>query len=846
MAPAEGLSAPGSATYDSDTMTVGDGTWDFSKNTFLLPNLVGLNFETMQYNGMGNRFATVPQYHRLITGHGVLAAITFLFVVPLAIFLARFHRDHTRARRLHIYLQVVTVGLATVVFVLGFFAVGPSRRLTNPHHGIGVAIYVLVLVQALGGTIVRRITKKSFRLFIHRWLGSATALLGIVQIPLGLTLYGSPKFTFILYALWMGFLLLLFFFLSFRHEPNWDDNESMYGPRSAYEGRSTYGGRSVVGRSESGVGRSGRTSRRGSGWLPLAAGLGIGALLRGRKRAADQGKRRGGSPSQSGRTPEVLPSRRGSPSYFDEDEKSSGRTDRREGGFVNKLLGVGGVLGAGVLAKKLMNRKGGRRHDEEYSAVATETPSRYAHRQRGSKRPPDDYTESDFTEDRTELGPRPRTPLLPGPGNPAATAAALSGAEPRPSTPRASHGRPGQSTLLSNDVSDYTSYVSPSRRMPAEDPRNVAGKGLLGVLGLGWLAKRMRGRQGRRGEEERFRDEEDRRESFRESRYTGDPYTTPTRPTRQRPPRRTFAPTATTMSEDTESMVETVPRVTGHGGPPMPPLDTAHGAAGGIRTVGSRSRSGSRSRAEPEHVAMPPMPEDPRGLLHSLNPESGAESYASPSGQSNRRRSSRQRREGERAAAAAAAAGGSAQGSSHQRDRSQARSQSVSVKVKYHDDRNVTLRRLTDEEARREQRRGRSDSVSSLSESDTPGGRRYRRDESARRRAEPAAEPPASDALLSPPSPAFAGGRRAAKDSAYYSGQPDPAVAGPSNAPPLTAPTVSSIGSPASHGTWSALSPSPPGPSKNQGPGSISASAAERRRRRKLSRQPPGGTVEFN
>ena len=51
MAPAEGLSAPGTATYDSDTMTVGDGTWDFTKNTFLLPNLVGLNFETTQYNG---------------------------------------------------------------------------------------------------------------------------------------------------------------------------------------------------------------------------------------------------------------------------------------------------------------------------------------------------------------------------------------------------------------------------------------------------------------------------------------------------------------------------------------------------------------------------------------------------------------------------------------------------------------------------------------------------------------------------------------------------------------------------------------------------------------------------
>ena len=33
-------------------MHVGDGTWDSQRNTFLLPNLQGLNFDTMRYNGM--------------------------------------------------------------------------------------------------------------------------------------------------------------------------------------------------------------------------------------------------------------------------------------------------------------------------------------------------------------------------------------------------------------------------------------------------------------------------------------------------------------------------------------------------------------------------------------------------------------------------------------------------------------------------------------------------------------------------------------------------------------------------------------------------------------------------
>lgn len=46
------LTEPGSSTYASNTLHVGDGTWDSGRDTFLLPNLMGVNFETMRYNGM--------------------------------------------------------------------------------------------------------------------------------------------------------------------------------------------------------------------------------------------------------------------------------------------------------------------------------------------------------------------------------------------------------------------------------------------------------------------------------------------------------------------------------------------------------------------------------------------------------------------------------------------------------------------------------------------------------------------------------------------------------------------------------------------------------------------------
>lgn len=70
MAPLNDMSAPGTASYDSATMEVGDGTWDFTKNDFLLPNLVGLNFETMQYNG---RCPSVPELQLHLQAHTLRA-----------------------------------------------------------------------------------------------------------------------------------------------------------------------------------------------------------------------------------------------------------------------------------------------------------------------------------------------------------------------------------------------------------------------------------------------------------------------------------------------------------------------------------------------------------------------------------------------------------------------------------------------------------------------------------------------------------------------------------------------------------------------------------------------------
>lgn len=157
------------------------------------------------------------------------------------------------------------------------------------------------------------------------------ALLGLAQIPLGLTIYGSPKYLFILYALAAFALLSIFFFLSYAE-----------GRRSG----SDYGSYSY------GTGSATSPRRRSStlGGLAKAgiAGAGMAALSsRFRNRSRDRRSRS-----------EVLSSRRHSESYVgDEKDSRHGRYEDRGAGWKDWFLKMGAIAGGVALAKKLMGRK---------------------------------------------------------------------------------------------------------------------------------------------------------------------------------------------------------------------------------------------------------------------------------------------------------------------------------------------------------------------------------------------------------------------------------------------------------------------------------------------------------
>lgn len=512
------------------------------------------------------------------------------------------------------------------------------------------------------------------------------ALLGIAQIPLGLTLYGSPQALFILYAMAAAVLLVTYFILTYRR-----------GQRVPYGYGSEDSGRSDSSEDE------GRPRRRGLGDLArdAAIGAGLGSMLRSRSR--DQSRHRS--------RVEVVPSRRQSGSNW-EDEKYSqyGHDPGREGGrWKTRLLEVGAVAGAATLARRYFGRKqNGRRNqdDPRYNA------------------PPHARAES-VSEDslaRLEEGRLP-PPSRQHPLN-------------QPLNPPMGHRRSHSSFSQDSYASDDGMRVGGRRR-----PNGPATLGATGLLRNIFKNRRERKEQRRLEDIRRHEMEEERVARMNsQGRYTGDGF--PGRGGR----RGSLTSTNFTPSVDNRPGPDpglppplpagVMPVPVAGGVAPLPP-PPANGVNRGNTLLGANNPV--LTGAVPQPVQMPPLPPDPQGVLHQET--SGSEIYYSSGGRPHRRHHGG--RDGLIAGAATGAA--AAEANRHQNRNSTGEdsvtSPPVSVKVKMHrDGRHVTLRRLPEEEAaaereaRRRERQGkqpRRGSASSLGGTD--GSERWRRTEAIER-----------------------------------------------------------------------------------------------------------------
>ena len=537
---------------------------------------------------------------------------------------------------------------------------------------------------------------------MHHWLGRAIALLGIAQVALGLTLYGSPVALFVLYALAVFALLVVYFILT-----HLDERDYMGGD---HDSRYSYGDGSVA------DSRYSPRRRSGSGRLlkGALAGAGIYALV---DRIRSRRSRREDAP-------EVVASRRHSGSYL-EDEKYSqyGRDPDRRVRWEDRLLRVAAPIGAAGVAGRFLDRM----HRDRDSDDGDYGPPL------GGATP----INQGATAGPTPLvGPPP--PGAPGPyGRP-------TGAPP----PSGQHplNRPPSSMTYS----DYLSAADEPRR--GHGLRN--GIATLGVLGF---AKSMWNRRRDRKEDERIEQEH-------EARMSGGHLTGDGRPLRHH--RRNTSSIGSDSSLAANTHPQTAHGIPPLPAGTFAPGSAGAAAVERERQERERrAQQALPLGGVPRPVSMPPMPPDPQGVLHREG-SSRSESVVSASVESHdHHRPARDSAAATIGAGAAGLAAGEALSHSHQRDHSTSgrgslppppsnrtssnnqgtASTPVSVKVRMHDNgRKVTLRRLPEDEARAERearraarqarRRGAgagaaSDSFSSLSGSDVGGrpGHRFRR-----------------------------------------------------------------------------------------------------------------------
>jgi hypothetical protein len=659
---------------------------------------------------MGNRFFSMTGYHGLVQAHGILATITFLLIVPAAILVMRFYgKNPRRAVRLHIWLQTTTLLLVTVVFAIGWFMVGPRRSLTNPHHGIGLAIYVLIWLQMLGGVFTHRSERGRRRVHVplkamlHHWMGRAIALLGIAQVALGLTLYGSPVYLFVLYALWVFLLVVVYFVLQWRHERR--RAQIMPGGQSQYSEEVVTDARPV--KSHSGFGKVAAGG---------VAGAGLAALF---SRNKKKPKRRY---SESDLTHSYTSSSSSSSSGFG--EKPPPKQHRPS--MSQRIMGAGALGGGLAAAKGIFSRKRNVRDDE--SEIDTYRPPL------GGNTSIMSDSVSRLEEGRTN---RPVTP----------TGMAAGGI--RPSTHPLAQPPMTQGSALSEEYSyyDYESS-SPSRR----GGRHQTFKQAVAAGGAMFAVRQLfKGRKDKKDAEraENLRKERIEQEKIARAnsqhRYTGDGAIPPRRPRNSR----LASQTASDISSVIPGSVQQPERNRLNDfNSTITPMAAGGVSAAAVSALSDRSRirpvgadpvivmPGPASAvpttssvpvvmAVPTVVAVPvELPPPPPPHIDPLS--SGSELYTTASG--------RQRHRHHIGNSAAAAAGGAAFGAAAAAGRRRPDTQNtdsmesppVSIHVKTQDNgRKVTLRRLTEEEAaaqraaRRQERRtsGRRRRNSSLSDS---------------------------------------------------------------------------------------------------------------------------------
>lgn len=173
--------------------------------------------------------ADIRIYNRLIKVHGIMMTIAFLFIFPMGAMLVRFFSHLHHVFRWHRPLQVT--GFLTVIAAITCIFIAANKSPPGPFpisaskHGVlGVILFSALVLQICIGIFIfhtfdiTRADRPRLRLVITTWMhrlwGYTILICGLVQIHLGMTLYGmwptGREAVWHLYDAWVAILVAVF------------------------------------------------------------------------------------------------------------------------------------------------------------------------------------------------------------------------------------------------------------------------------------------------------------------------------------------------------------------------------------------------------------------------------------------------------------------------------------------------------------------------------------------------------------------------------------------------------------------------------------------------------------
>ncbi|PWN52461.1 CBD9-like protein [Violaceomyces palustris] len=153
------------------------------------------------------------RYNRLVIAHMVFMAVGLLLIAPLAILIARWGRTYFSWFPTHRGLHFVTLVFVTIGFFISIaFVESAGEHFSNTHMRVGLAIFILVILQVIAGQLGHHTKKRSPLRLLHIFVGLVTVGLSVWNCSSGLEswYWGPPEYSrYIIYG-WTGLIGLLY------------------------------------------------------------------------------------------------------------------------------------------------------------------------------------------------------------------------------------------------------------------------------------------------------------------------------------------------------------------------------------------------------------------------------------------------------------------------------------------------------------------------------------------------------------------------------------------------------------------------------------------------------------